>query len=326
LLSEGCARVLVYSRSADQAADLGDVLALRGFAVGRPGDEAEVWLGVDPLETRDELAEGGVERASFAVLSADPPPDPDTLDRRHGGGGPAGVVVVPPRGLPHLRRVAREAGYTLEPEPARDEAIDRAAEFRRAIEGALESEDLVPYLLLLEPLIQRHGAAAVAGALAALIRKAPGTSSAARQELPARASAGTSGPPRPAAWARLFLSIGKRDGVGTRDLLGAIIGESGIKGDQVGRIDLKDTFSRVEVHDSVADRVIKALNGTSIRGRSVRADFDRGESRDQDRAGVKTQGAPRAGVRGKTGGPGKPGSRGEPGGARRRPRGPRTEE
>jgi ATP-dependent RNA helicase DeaD len=33
------------------------------------------------------------------------------------------------------------------------------------------------------------------------------------------------------------------------------------------------------VHEGVADQVIRALNGTSIRGRSVRADFDRGEAR-----------------------------------------------
>jgi ATP-dependent RNA helicase DeaD len=72
-----------------------------------------------------------------------------------------------------------------------------------------------------------------------------------------------------------------------------------VAGDQIGRIELKDTFSRVEVHEAVADRIIRALNGTTIRGRSVRADFDRGEGR------------PR--------GPGGPPGRKRGGGARRGP-------
>jgi ATP-dependent RNA helicase DeaD len=96
--------------------------------------------------------------------------------------------------------------------------------------------------------------------------------------------------------------VGLRDGVGAGDLLGAILGEAKVEKDQVGRIDLKDTFSRVEVHDSVADRVIRALNGTSIRGRSVRADFDRGEGRSSgpprertNRPGRRDRGVPKRG-------------------------------
>jgi ATP-dependent RNA helicase DbpA len=59
------------------------------------------------------------------------------------------------------------------------------------------------------------------------------------------------------------------------DLLGAVTGEAGVAGDTVGRIDIKESHALIEVHDSVAQKVIKALNGITIRGRSVRADFDR---------------------------------------------------
>jgi ATP-dependent RNA helicase DeaD len=98
--------------------------------------------------------------------------------------------------------------------------------------------------------------------------------------------------------------VGEKDGITTRDLLGAILGESGIAGEQVGKIDLRETFTKVEVQEQVAEKVIRALNGTSIRGRSVRADFDRGETvrsapRSSGGARGKGEGRPRSGIGGK---------------------------
>jgi ATP-dependent RNA helicase DeaD len=77
------------------------------------------------------------------------------------------------------------------------------------------------------------------------------------------------------AWAKLFIGVGERDGLRPGDLLGAITGEAGVSGDAVGRIDIKESHSLVEVHDAVAKKVIRAINGTTIKGRAVRADFDR---------------------------------------------------
>jgi ATP-dependent RNA helicase DeaD len=77
---------------------------------------------------------------------------------------------------------------------------------------------------------------------------------------------------------RLFVSIGERDGAGPRDLVGAITGEAGVDGSKIGRIEVRDTFSIVEVQEPIAADVIRALNGITVRGRSVRADYDRGAS------------------------------------------------
>ncbi len=59
------------------------------------------------------------------------------------------------------------------------------------------------------------------------------------------------------------------------DLVGAITGEAGITGEDVGRIDIRDTFSIVEVAAESAERVIQALNGVTLKGRSLRVDYDR---------------------------------------------------
>ncbi len=75
---------------------------------------------------------------------------------------------------------------------------------------------------------------------------------------------------------RLFVSVGSRDDIGPGDLLGSLAGESGVDGSQFGRIEIRDTFSLVEVEKAVAEKVIKAVNGVTIRGRSTRVDYDRG--------------------------------------------------
>jgi ATP-dependent RNA helicase DeaD len=66
---------------------------------------------------------------------------------------------------------------------------------------------------------------------------------------------------------RLFLSIGRNAGVRPQDLVGAIAGESGLSGRDVGAIEIADRFSLVEVPAAVADNVIAALRRTTIKGR-----------------------------------------------------------
>ena len=82
--------------------------------------------------------------------------------------------------------------------------------------------------------------------------------------------------PAPVTWARLFVGIGSRDDVRPADLVGTLAGEAGIPGSSIGKIEIRDSFSIVEVQAHVADKVIGAVNGTTIKGRSARVDYDRG--------------------------------------------------
>jgi ATP-dependent RNA helicase DeaD len=66
---------------------------------------------------------------------------------------------------------------------------------------------------------------------------------------------------------RLFFSIGRNAGVRPQDLVGAIAGEAGLSGRDVGAIEIGDRFSLVEVPAAVADNVIAALRRTTIKGR-----------------------------------------------------------
>ena len=74
-------------------------------------------------------------------------------------------------------------------------------------------------------------------------------------------------------YVRLFLNVGKIDGMYAREIIGLL--NKNVKGDkvEVGRIDLMKNFSFVEVAEADAERVIKGLrHGVTVKGRSVVVD------------------------------------------------------
>ena len=68
---------------------------------------------------------------------------------------------------------------------------------------------------------------------------------------------------------RLFFNVGKKDRVKPSHILGAITGECGISGNNVGQIDILDKFSFANVDKNSADKVLKKLNGKKINGKKV---------------------------------------------------------
>ena len=80
----------------------------------------------------------------------------------------------------------------------------------------------------------------------------------------------------PAGWSRLFVSVGRKDRASAKDLVGALIKEAGLQKGQIGKIDVRDTFSLVDVAPPVMDQAVQRLSGVAIRGRRVTARPDRG--------------------------------------------------
>ncbi len=68
---------------------------------------------------------------------------------------------------------------------------------------------------------------------------------------------------------RLFVGAGRAAGMRPGDLVGAITNEAGLRGGDIGAIQIADGFSLVEVPEGAADHVIKALRGATIRGQAV---------------------------------------------------------
>ena len=263
--------IVVFCRSEDLAADIGDFLTLHGYPAGAPGDDTfRIWLGVEPLSTREALR-SLEDQSDLRTVSLDCPPDVDTLDRRHGFGDRA-IVLLFPREIPHFRDTARRAGYDVRPLPPLPSPLEgHITEIRADLANAASRTDLAPYYLLLEPLLERFSPQELATAAVALLAGA-NTEEAARAEPTPQLRQPTDGQD----WTRLFVSIGELEGVTPGSLLGTLAGESGVDGALFGKIEIRDNYSLVEVRSSEAEKVIKAVNGMSIRGRSARVDYDRG--------------------------------------------------
>jgi ATP-dependent RNA helicase DeaD len=241
------------------------------------------------------------------------------------------VIICTPSEVPHVKRLAEVTNVDIAAIRDRSKGDETLESFRAEIREAARNEDLSAQMLVLQPLFDEMSAVEVAAALSSLLRaRRP-----ARAEQQPSAGRGAAGQK---TWSRLFVSIGERDGVSARDVVGAITGEANVTGEDVGKVEVRDTFSVIEVASTAAEKVIKALNGTTMKGRSLRVDYDRksgaggGDRKPRsDRGprperGARPEHGPRAdrsspSDRGPRRSPGKGGTRGGGGGDRPR-RGP----
>jgi len=69
---------------------------------------------------------------------------------------------------------------------------------------------------------------------------------------------------------RLFVNLGTKDGFYKASFLQFILDMSDLKKDVLGRIDMKEMNSWVEVESAAAKRMIKAMDGKNYRGRKIR--------------------------------------------------------
>ena len=74
---------------------------------------------------------------------------------------------------------------------------------------------------------------------------------------------------------KLFIGAGRKAGIRPADLVGAITGEAGITSKSLGAIQIAENFSLIEVPEEIADDVVKAMKGASLRGQKVTIRRDR---------------------------------------------------
>jgi ATP-dependent RNA helicase DeaD len=76
---------------------------------------------------------------------------------------------------------------------------------------------------------------------------------------------------------RVFINVGKMDGLDKGTLLGLILDFTEVKKDKIGKIDLKGAYSFFEVEKDATADVMKAFEGVELRGRKVRLELTNGE-------------------------------------------------
>jgi len=170
---------------------------------------------------------------------------------------PVVVVLVGAWQVPYLSRLAlRLKPLRLEgpPDRARDDLFRRRQAIRDRLAAGVEPQDL----LALDPLFDEYDPALVAAALLADSDRSR----------PAGA-----GPPV-ASWVRLHLDAGRRDQVRPADLVGVLLNVAGLAKEDVGRIEIRERFSLVDVRTEVAEHALRGLAGATLRGRRIAARLD----------------------------------------------------
>jgi len=226
---------------------------------------------------------------------------------RTGRAGRAGqaLTLVTPRERRQLRLIEQGIRRNLErlrlPTMA-DVASRRRAAFREDVLAILDAGQLDPYLALVEDLVGSREPAEIAAAafkMAAQAREATrpggpaswlevqseetmpqlmaedGAPAAPSDARPNRRDRRERLRPRGGAMTRIFLRVGRDQSVRPTDIVGAIANEADVQGDSIGEIDIYDAFAFVEVPEDAVDRVLNALNATTIRGKNPHATLAR---------------------------------------------------
>jgi len=168
------------------------------------------------------------------------------------------VTLVHGFQVSYLKAVTRKARVLRLPGEV-DSARDRSSRLREEIRQTIADGRGASEMLALEPLFGEHDPATVAAALAARIGM-PG-----RQPVEDGLQ----------AWVHIRVNAGQRDRIRTADLVGALLNAIGVAKAQIGRVEIRDSHSLLEVRAEVAETVRRELDGLVVRGKKLAARFDR---------------------------------------------------
>jgi ATP-dependent RNA helicase DeaD len=281
--------MIVFVRTKQGTEELAERLRARGYsAAAINGDMVQAQRErtidqlrkgkLDILVATDVAARGlDVERISH-VINHDIPTDSESYVHRIGRTGRAGrsgaaISFVTPRENGLLRAIEKAARSSLEQIPVprvEDVNASRVAKFTDAITQALGDSQLDVFRELVTAFELEHDVPAVdiAAAIAVLAQDGEPLM---MEALPEPAERPTRSSMRERAggdkqWATYRISVGHRHKIGPRQIVGALANEGGFNRDDFGRIEIKSTFSLVELPPNLSSDTLRKLSGTRISG------------------------------------------------------------
>jgi ATP-dependent RNA helicase DeaD len=299
---------IVFCRTREEVDALTETLNGRGYRAealhgGMSQEQRDRVMGrlragtADLLVATDVAARGlDIEQLTH-VVNYDVPSAPESYVHRIGRVGRAGregvaITLAEPREHRQLKTIEKVAGAPISVQKVPTVADLRARRLeltRAALRETLLEEDLDRFRVVVETLTDEFDLFEVALAAVKLAHEA-GSATDDDEEIPqvgfrqdterGTAGRGTGRPERPrrvsgGTAARLFVGMGRDAGIRPGDLVGAITGETGLKGRDIGSIEIHQRFALVEVPESAADEVVRALRATMIKGRKATVRRDR---------------------------------------------------
>jgi ATP-dependent RNA helicase DeaD len=254
--------VVSWDRRAHALADLLEVMDPASAVVWTADRSRHADIGrVLPIgDAAVQVVTGDAPKA--AVVLAFDLPSPERLRQLLSAGEV--VLLAPPGTEAYIERTASPRRPVQLPGLV-DTITAESAARRATIVRAMESARPEAAVLTLAPLFERYDPAAVAAAL--------------YQLWIGSAAAAPPPPPDAAATAKVYVGIGKKDGATVSDLVAVLTKDVRVDRTSIGRVELRDTYMLVELPGEEAERIARALSGTTIRRKRVTARVDRGPAK-----------------------------------------------
>ena len=299
--------LIAFVRTKQATLDLAAALEAKGYkAAALNGDIAQNQRErvieslkdgrLDIVVATDVAARGlDVSRITH-VFNVDMPYDPESYVHRIGRTGRAGregraLLLVTPRERRMLQVIERVTNQKVAEArlPNAQQVLDARIKKLTNSLAPLVADAEASHGELLDKLVADIGCSPRALA-AALLRKAtngqaltlaevekeqplvPTSSPRERSDRPERSGDRERRAPIPLAEgrARCRTALGARDGIAARNLLGAILNEGGLAREDIGRIQVRDSFSLVELPEEGLERLLGKLKDTRVGGKQLK--------------------------------------------------------
>ncbi|MBZ0285500.1 MAG: DEAD/DEAH box helicase [Anaerolineae bacterium] len=290
---------IVFCRTKLEVDSLGQRLTARAFAaetlhgdlnqVQRDRVMARFRSGQMELLIATDVAARGldVEHVSH-VINYDLPLELESYVHRIGRTGRAGrsgtaISLVTPRERRLWDAIQRTTSGSIQRMrlPTIGDVITRRRErFKETLRETIAEQGLEPYVIMAEELGEEYSPTDLAAAaFKLLLGAAPDETEDKLAEPDEPEKSGAKRPPKRRkddnrmgpehGMTRLYIDVGREEGVRPGDIVGAIANEADIPGRSIGSIEIYDHFSLVDVPSNQAQQVINALKATRIRNHKI---------------------------------------------------------
>ncbi len=275
---------IIFCRTKREVDSLTEQLQARGYpAEALHGDlnqtqrdrvMARFRAGQDEILVATDVASRGLDVENVShVINYDIPNDPESYVHRIGRTGRAGrtgmaITLTTPRERRQLRSIERATGQRMERRgvPTLEQIEERERQMLgESLAEIIEQDDLETPMMIVDELAAYFDPSEIAAAAVRLLMREHGSDH--EEEIAAVASATEPG------MTRLYLDLGRQDGIRPMDVVGAIANEARIPGKSIGQIEIADRYTLVDVPTQFTERVTRALDRARMRGKPVRVEI-----------------------------------------------------
>jgi ATP-dependent RNA helicase DeaD len=273
---------LVFCNTKRRVDKLVSHLQIRGYAAdGLHGDMSQRQRdsvmskfrsgNIEILVATDVAARGIDVENVEAVFNYDVPNDDEYYVHRIGRTGRAGktgiaFTFVSGKEVYQLRDIMRYTKTKIEQQqiPSVSDVQEiKTSNFLERIKRIINNEKLDKEVHMVEKMMEEdYSSVETAAALLRIVMEKSGNNNTQNAEEFGDTGAGV-------GQVRFFINIGRKDKAKARDIIKAIADKTGLSSSSIGKIDVFDKFSFVEVPESSASEVISSMRGARIKGRSV---------------------------------------------------------